>query len=104
MTRGADLTADGVISLADLIEANDHGSGDYVTSLCLFDGGNVTGNPPLPSGGKAAFKFQFQLMPETNNKYQGDIATFGVNFIATAIDEYPDPNLVESILEPLVEP
>jgi predicted ribosomally synthesized peptide with SipW-like signal peptide len=102
IARGASFTADGVISLSDLVEASNHGSGDMVTALCLFDGGNAPGDPPLPTGDTAGFKFKFQLLPETLNYYQGDIATVTVQFIAAQIDTYPDDLLNDSITEPLV--
>jgi predicted ribosomally synthesized peptide with SipW-like signal peptide len=99
--RGAPLTQDGEISLHDLYVARNYGSGDHVTSLLLFDGGNYTNVPPLPTGGTALARFTFKLSEDTPNNYQGDIATFEVDFIASANHVYPDDTLVESGLEPL---
>jgi len=103
-SRGASFTLDGVISLYDLAVARNYGSGDYITSLCMFDGEHTGGaTSPLIPGGVAVFKFTFQLMPETTNTYQGASTTFGVNFIATGIDTYPDESILESGLDmPLV--
>jgi len=102
--RGATFALDGVISLYDLVVARDFGSGDMITSLCMFDGEHTGGSTsPLAAGGVAAFKFTFQLMPEVTNVYQGANTGFGVNFIATGIDTYPDDSIWESVLDmPLV--
>jgi hypothetical protein len=100
-TRGAGFTLDGEISLYDLYLARNYGSGDHVTSLLLFDGGNYGPIPPLPAGGTALARFTFKLSANTPNNYQGDIATFEVDFIASANHVYPDDTLVESGLETL---
>jgi len=96
--RGATLTLDGVISLYDLVVARNYGSGDYVTSLVLL---NYFPQPALTVGSVAAFKFEFQLLEATPNAYQGDTATFEVDFIGSARSEYPDDLLWDSITEPL---
>jgi hypothetical protein len=99
--RGAQVTADGVISLNDLVAVQNSGSGDYITSLCMLDGGNVAG--PLHQNDVIAFKFGFQLLPETTNVYQGDTASFAIDFIAAQLATYPDDSLHESITEPLID-
>ena len=97
--RGATtLTEDGVISLYDLVVARNYGSGDYVTSLVLL---NYFSSPILTPGSVAAFKFEFQLFEATPNAYQGDTATFEVDFIGSARTVYPDDLLWDSITEPL---
>lgn len=96
--RGAPLTKDGVISLYDLVVARNYGSGDYVTSLVLL---NYFSSPILTPGDVAAFKFEFQLLEATPNAYQGDTATFEVDFIGSARTVYPDDLLADSITEPL---
>jgi predicted ribosomally synthesized peptide with SipW-like signal peptide len=99
--RGAGLAEDGVISLKDLVRARNYGSGDMVTTLCMLDGGNAAG--PLHPNSTIAFKFKFQLVPETPNAIQGDSASFSVNFIASQLTTYPDETLWDSITErPLV--
>ena len=100
-SAGTPFILDGEISLWDLYVARNYGSGDHVTSLLLFDGGNYTPVPPLPTGGIAAARFTFKLAENTPNNYQGDTATFEVDFIASANPVYPDDTLVESGLEPL---
>jgi len=98
--RGAPVVADGVITLHDLWVVRNFGSGDYVTSLLLLDGGNAPG--PLAPGMVYQVKFTFQLVPETTNFYQGDSATFSISFIASDKNEYPDTTLSDYITEPLV--
>jgi predicted ribosomally synthesized peptide with SipW-like signal peptide len=99
--RGASFDLDGEISLWDLYVARDYGSGDKVTSLLLLNVESDFGNPALPVGSIASFKFKFQLLETTTNAYQGDIATFEVDFIGSARDVYPDDLLNDSITEPL---
>jgi predicted ribosomally synthesized peptide with SipW-like signal peptide len=99
--RGASFTLDGEISLWDLYVARNYGSGDHVTSLVLLNDSAYFPNPALPVGSVAAFKFTFQLLPSTPNNYQGDTATFEVDFIGSQHDTYPDDELVETGLEPL---
>lgn len=96
--RGAPLTEDGVISLYDLVVARNYGSGDYVTSIVLL---NYFDSPILTPGSVAAFKFEFQLLEATPNAYQGDTATFEVDFIGSARTVYPDDLLWDSITEAL---
>lgn len=101
-THGATLIVqDGVITLRELIDAANGGSGGNIAALCMFDGGNVPSDPPLSSGMTAAFKFKFKLLPETNNYYQGDSASFNVQFIASMDDTYPDPMLDDYVTETL---
>lgn len=100
-SRGASFDYDGEISLHDLVVARNYGSGDHVTSLVLLNVEGDFGNPALPVNEIAAFKFTFQLLGATPNNYQGDTATFEVDFIGSMRDEYPDDELVESGLEPL---
>jgi predicted ribosomally synthesized peptide with SipW-like signal peptide len=103
--RGAtSLSLDGEISLADLIVASSYGSGDYVTALCMFDGGNVPDIEPFGPGKTAAFKFEFQLKSDTTNYYQGDSASFRVDFIGAQLSNYDDPTLYESITENIGTP
>jgi len=92
---------DGEISLYDLVVARDYGSGDRVTSLVLLNVVSDFGNPALPAGSTAAFKFKFQLSELTTNAYQGDTATFEVDFIGSARDSYPDDLLWDYITETL---
>jgi predicted ribosomally synthesized peptide with SipW-like signal peptide len=100
-SRGASFVLDGEISLYDLYIARNFGSGDKVTSLLLFDGGNLVRVPILHTGDTAAARFTFKLAESTPNNYQGDSATFEVDFIASAHHTYPDDTLVESGLEAL---
>lgn len=98
--RGANLAIDGEISLADLIEANDHGSGDRVTSLLFLN----EDPPALAPGEIGSVYFTFQLSELTTNAYQGDTATFEVDFIGSARNVYPDELLADSITEALGQP
>jgi predicted ribosomally synthesized peptide with SipW-like signal peptide len=100
-SRGASFTLDGEISLNDLYVARDFGSGDKVTSLVLLNVVSDFGNPALPAGSVASFKFTFQLSEAVTNAYQGDTATFEVDFIGSHRDIYPDDELNESISETL---
>jgi len=103
-THGAsNITIDGVITLRELVAAADGGSGGNVMALCMFDGGNVPDDPPLRPGMTAAFKFKFQLPSTINNYYQGDIASFKVQFAASMDDTYPDPMLDDYITEDLYD-
>jgi predicted ribosomally synthesized peptide with SipW-like signal peptide len=101
--RGADLVADGSISLWDLVEANDHGSGDSHTSLLLMNNSTLaqsaTGN--LPAGSTAYVKFTFQLDPLVTNPFQGQSASFQVDFIGSQYNGYPDTALGGSITQTL---
>jgi predicted ribosomally synthesized peptide with SipW-like signal peptide len=99
--RGANITVDGVITLSELVEVRNHGSGDSITSLCMLDGGNAPG--PLVPGQTITFKFKFKFLESATNVYQGDIASFDVNFIAAQLATYPDESLGESVTEPLVD-
>jgi predicted ribosomally synthesized peptide with SipW-like signal peptide len=99
----ADLVADGSISLWDLVEANDHGSGDSHTSLLLMNNSTLaqsaTGN--LPAGSTAYVKFTFQLDPLVTNPFQGQSASFQVDFIGSQYNGYPDTALGGSITQTL---
>jgi predicted ribosomally synthesized peptide with SipW-like signal peptide len=97
----AGFNVDGEISLWDLWYARNYGSGDHLTSLRLFDGGNYPAVPALPAGSEVLVRFTFKLAESTPNNYQGDYATFSVDFIAAARGVYPDDQLAESGLEPL---
>jgi predicted ribosomally synthesized peptide with SipW-like signal peptide len=88
------LAQDGSISLADLIAATPAGESQK-TGLWFFDGGNDPANPPLPVGGVAQIKFKFELMPDTSNAYQGDIATFSMKFIAAQTNTNLDASITE---------
>lgn len=99
-TRGATMNEDGEITLYDLYYARSFGSGDHVTSLVLLND-PVFGNPALPAGSVASFKFEFKLSTAVTNAYQGDTATFEIDFIGSARDAYPDDELLESISETL---
>ena len=105
INRGADaagMTADGSISLWDLVVAHNYGSGDYITSLLLMNDSakaQTTGN--LPVGSTAQLYFTFQLDPTTGNAYQGASATFSVDFIGSQYNGYPDEVLADYITQPL---
>jgi len=101
---GANIPRDGAISLWDLVMVNAFGSGDHLTSLRLFDGGNYPAIPALPTGSAVLVRFTFKLAENTPNNYQGDTATFSVNFIAAARGIYPDDQLYESGLDSLLTP
>jgi predicted ribosomally synthesized peptide with SipW-like signal peptide len=101
---GANIPRDGEISLWDLVRVNAFGSGDHLTSLRLFDGGNYPVIPALPAGSAVLVRFTFKLAEGTPNNYQGDTATFSVNFIAAARGVYPDDQLYESGLDGLLTP
>jgi predicted ribosomally synthesized peptide with SipW-like signal peptide len=76
----------GYITLADLVAANPAG-GSAKTCLWFFDGGNDPTTPPLPVNGTAQLKFKFKLLESTPNQYQGDIASFRIDFVGTqAVD------------------
>jgi predicted ribosomally synthesized peptide with SipW-like signal peptide len=96
------MTADGSISLWDLIEANDHGSGDMFTSLLLMNNSplaqSATGNLPVDS--TVSLYFTFQLDPTTNNTFQGANASFQVDFIGSQYNGYPDSELFDYITQP----
>jgi predicted ribosomally synthesized peptide with SipW-like signal peptide len=86
----------GYITLADLVTANPVGE-SVKTCLWFFDGGNDPTNPPLPVGGTAQIKFKFKLLETTTNAYQGDTASFRVDFVGTQTQL----NLDDSITEPV---
>ncbi len=100
----AGFALDGEISLWDLWYARNYGSGDHVTSLLLLNDPAYFPNPALPAGSIACFKFTFQLSTAVTNAYQGDTATFEVDFIGSARDAYPDDQLVESLLDATLGP
>lgn len=97
------MTADGSISLWDLVTARNFGSGDHTTSLLLMNDSAIaqsaTGN--LPAGSTAYVKFTFQLDPLVTNPFQGQWAAFQVDFIGSQYNGYPDTVLFESITQPL---
>jgi hypothetical protein len=97
--RGAPIDVDGVITLDELWQVRNYGSGDYITTFCMLDGGNIL--PPIATNHYVGFKFGFQLMSDTTNIYQGDTASFVVNFIAAQLSTYPDNSLNESVTEDL---
>jgi len=84
----------GYITLADLVAANPAGSSTK-TGLWFFDGGNDPTNPPLPAGGTAQIRFTFELLASATNAYQGDIATFEVDFVAAQTDADLDASITE---------
>jgi hypothetical protein len=90
------LSQDGSISLGDLIAANNAG-GSQKTGLWFFDGGNDPTNPPLPVGGQAQLKFKFKLLESTPNNYQGDAATFRMDFFGTQNELSIDTWITEAI-------
>ena len=100
-SRGAGFSLDGSISLNNLVSARNYGSGDKVTSIVLLNDTVYFNNPALPPGATAAFKFKFKLLEVTPNAYQGDTATFEVDFIGSARDSYPDDLLMDYITEAL---
>jgi len=100
-TRGATMDEDGEITLADMVYARDFGSGDHKTTFVLLNDTGVFTNNPLPSGSVASFYFTFRLSTAVTNAYQGDTATFEIDFIGSARDSYPDDELAESISESL---
>jgi len=87
---------DGSISLLDLLYANSAGSSTK-TGLWFFDGGNDPTTPCLAVGSIAQLKFKFKLAENTPNNYQGDIASFSVDFTAAQTEL----DLDESITEPV---
>jgi len=101
-TRGGSFAEDGEISLKDLVEARNFGSGDKVTSIVFFN--DCITDPPgpaLPPGAIGEFKFTFKLSEATTNAYQGDTATFDVDFIGSTRAAYPDDLLMDYITEAL---
>jgi predicted ribosomally synthesized peptide with SipW-like signal peptide len=100
ISRGAPLTADGSISLKDLVVTANYGTGDNVTSMLLLNGLDPT--PALAPGATGAVKMTFKLSELTTNQYQGDTATFDINFIAAQSGAYPDNLLGNSITEQLL--
>lgn len=100
--RGANtagMTADGSISLWDLVTARNFGSGDKITSLLLLNQGTEE-DPALPSGTTAAFYFTFEFPSTTTNTFQGASATFEVDFIgAQYMDGYPTELLADYVTE-----
>jgi predicted ribosomally synthesized peptide with SipW-like signal peptide len=86
----------GYITLADLVAANPAGE-SVKTGLWFFDGGNDPTIPPLPVGGTAQIKFKFKLLESTNNNYQGDIASFRVDFVAAQTQVDLDASITEPV-------
>jgi predicted ribosomally synthesized peptide with SipW-like signal peptide len=102
-TRGASSLNDtkGYITLADLVVASNFGSGDRITALLLFDATPSTFIAPLPAGAIAQVKFTFQFDSAATNVYQGDKASFRVDFIGSQRIAYPDDLLEDSVTETL---
>ena len=84
---------DGSISLYDIVAYGEPGGSSYKTSFRLHtgDGLDPKGSgkpchevyPYLPVGGTAKVQFKFKLLESTDNRAQGDICSFNVDFIAT---------------------
>jgi predicted ribosomally synthesized peptide with SipW-like signal peptide len=86
----------GYITLADLVAANPAGT-SAKTCLWFFDGGNDPTVPPLPVGGTAQIKFKFKFLESATNVYQGDYATFRVDFVGTQTELELDDSITELV-------
>jgi len=86
----------GYITLADLVNANQYGASTK-TGLWFFDGGNDPTVPPLAVGGTAQIKFTFELLSTTTNAYQGDTATFRVDFVGCQTEADLDVSITEPV-------
>jgi predicted ribosomally synthesized peptide with SipW-like signal peptide len=105
--RGAPVVADGSISLSDLYNVRNFGSGDYLTTFLLLNDLSQTeydnnGNPPaLPVGGTATITFNWTLSTATPNQDQGAWAAFEVDFIGVQSTVYPNTDLAQYITQVL---
>jgi predicted ribosomally synthesized peptide with SipW-like signal peptide len=88
----ASAPLDHSISLYDIVTYGEPGGGSSKTSFRLHtgDGTNpATGHawnvdyPYLPVSGTVQIQFKFKLLENTDNRAQGDICSFNVDFIAT---------------------
>lgn len=85
-------TEDGSISLYDIVYIAEPAGGSDHTSFVQHTGDdtNPAGGgsyaqtvPYIPAGATAWIQFKFKLLENTDNRAQGDIASFNVDFIAT---------------------
>lgn len=79
---------DNSISLHDIVYYGEPGGGSPKTSFRLHtgDGGTPpyhTAYPYLPVGSTVKVQFKFKLLENTDNRAQGDVCSFNVDFIAT---------------------
>ena len=84
---------DGSISLYDIVAYGEPGGGSPKTSFRLHTGdGPAPADPTkpchevypyLPAGSTVKVQFKFKLLGNTDNRAQGDICSFNVDFIAT---------------------
>jgi predicted ribosomally synthesized peptide with SipW-like signal peptide len=88
----ASAPIDGSISLYDIVTYGEPGGGSSTTSFRLHTGDGIdpSSNQPwnvvkpyLPAGGTVQVQFKFKLLENTDNRAQGDICSFNVDFIAT---------------------
>jgi predicted ribosomally synthesized peptide with SipW-like signal peptide len=84
----------GYITLADLQAGTPAGS-SIKTGMWFFDSDGVVTNPALNVGGTAQIKFTFELLSDTTNIYQGDSATFTVDFVGAQIETNLDASITE---------
>jgi len=83
---------DGSISLYDIVVYGEPAGSSSKTSFRLHTGDGInsaTGHPwhqdypYLPVGSTVQIQFKFKLLEDTDNRAQGDICSFNVDFIAT---------------------
>jgi len=85
--------SDGSISLHDIVYYGEPGGGSPKTSFRLHTGDDPAPSdaskpchvvyPYLPTGSTVQVQFKFKLLEGTDNRAQGDICSFNVDFIAT---------------------
>jgi predicted ribosomally synthesized peptide with SipW-like signal peptide len=105
--RGANVAADGSLSLSDLNTVRNFGSGDYLTTFLLLNDlsqnefNDPANNPALPVGGTATITFNWTLSMATPNYDQGAWAAFEVDFIGVQSTVYPNTDLALYITQVL---
>jgi predicted ribosomally synthesized peptide with SipW-like signal peptide len=105
--RGAPVVADGSISLSDLYNVRNFGSGDDITTFLLLNDlsqnqfNDPANHPALPVGGTATITFNWMLSPATPNQDQGASAAFEVDFIGVQSTVYPNTDLALYITQVL---
>jgi predicted ribosomally synthesized peptide with SipW-like signal peptide len=72
------------ITLYDLVYLANPGGTDTATGLFFYNGDGTLAAPAfLPAQAKSGIKITFELMWETKNEYQGDWASFRMDFIGS---------------------
>jgi predicted ribosomally synthesized peptide with SipW-like signal peptide len=83
----------GYLTLYDLVAGTPFGA-SVKTGMWFFDNGS-NANVSLPVGGWAQLRFTFEFLPTATNEFQGDSATFTVNFVGAQTDANLDASITD---------